>query len=127
MLGVSGADIGGIGISFLAMRLGGVANGWQHRSASRRAQRVTAIRAITLDLNDSVAPERLARPVAAAHPIMRGQARDWPVVAARPSRFADDAGQAAHLPERARGMLCAVSPEMRRDLHRVIAAVLQSK
>jgi len=24
-------------------------------------------------------------------------------------------------------MLCAVSPEMRRDLHRVIAAVLQSK
>lgn len=41
--------------------------------------------------------------------------------------FADDAGQATHLPEHARGIMGPISPEMRRDLHRVIAAVLQSK
>jgi hypothetical protein len=41
--------------------------------------------------------------------------------------FADDAGQATHLPEHARGIMGAISPEMRRDLHRVIATVLQSK
>jgi len=40
---------------------------------------------------------------------------------------ADDAGQAAHLPDHARGIMGPISPEMRRDLHRLIAAVLQSK
>lgn len=40
--------------------------------------------------------------------------------------FAEDAGQAAHLPDHARGVLGPISPEMRRDLHRVIAAALQS-
>jgi len=41
--------------------------------------------------------------------------------------FADDAGQATHLPDHARGIMGAISPEMRRDLHRMIATVLQSK
>jgi len=41
--------------------------------------------------------------------------------------FAEDAGQAAHLPEQARGVMGQISPEMRRELHRVIAAALQSK
>ena len=39
--------------------------------------------------------------------------------------FAGDAGQADHLPPHARGVLGAISPDMRRELHRVIAAALQ--
>jgi hypothetical protein len=51
------------------MRWGGVGNGWQHRSVSRRAERVTAaIREITLDRDDSGAPEQFAGLVAAALP-----------------------------------------------------------
>jgi hypothetical protein len=41
--------------------------------------------------------------------------------------FADDAGQAAHLPDRARGIMGSISPEVRRELHRMIATALQSK
>lgn len=40
--------------------------------------------------------------------------------------FADDAGQAAYLPEQTRGVMGEVSPEMRRDLHRAIAAALHA-
>ncbi len=40
--------------------------------------------------------------------------------------FADDAGQAMHLPEQVRGVMGAVSPEMRRELHRAIAAALHT-